>query len=128
MMECPKVTRCNISHQDSLQLFHLLVRDLSGMIATHAVSCASHSLPVGCNETRPALPDSSSHVCAATIKHWTIWLFWLDPLSYAQRGLLVNEFRDPRWQVSVSSLLLLIHFHSVLHLPLSHCKCSPLHS
>ncbi|KAK9813535.1 hypothetical protein WJX73_005597 [Symbiochloris irregularis] len=33
-----------------------------------------------------------------TIKPWTVWLFWIDPLAYAQRGILVNEFRDPRWQ------------------------------
>lgn len=23
----------------------------------------------------------------------------IDPLAYAQRGILVNEFRDQRWQV-----------------------------
>lgn len=38
-------------------------------------------------------------LCAATIKPWTVWLFWIDPLAYAQRGILVNEFRDARWQV-----------------------------
>lgn len=28
-----------------------------------------------------------------------IWFYWgLDPLSYAQKGMAVNEFRAPRWQ------------------------------
>jgi len=28
-----------------------------------------------------------------------IWFYWgCDPLSYAQKGMAVNEFRAPRWQ------------------------------
>ena len=31
--------------------------------------------------------------------HRRIWFYWgCNPLSYAQKGMAVNEFRAPRWQ------------------------------
>ncbi|KAK9861402.1 hypothetical protein WJX84_004842, partial [Apatococcus fuscideae] len=29
---------------------------------------------------------------------WWVWFAWCNPLFYAQRGLVVNEFLAPRWQ------------------------------
>ena len=27
-----------------------------------------------------------------------VWVFWINPMQYAQRAILINEFSDPRWQ------------------------------
>ncbi|KAK9788281.1 hypothetical protein WJX73_004447 [Symbiochloris irregularis] len=31
------------------------------------------------------------------IHPWVIWLFWIDPLQWGQRAVLINEFTAPRW-------------------------------
>lgn len=35
--------------------------------------------------------------CAADMPVWWSWAVWLDPFSYALRGLVCNEFSAPRW-------------------------------
>ncbi len=37
------------------------------------------------------------------MRPWTMWMFWADPLSYAQNAVAINEFNAPRWQIYVSS-------------------------
>ncbi|KAL0029477.1 hypothetical protein WJX77_010449 [Trebouxia sp. C0004] len=32
------------------------------------------------------------------IHGWWIWGYWIDPLQYGMRALLINEFTAPRWQ------------------------------
>ena len=27
-----------------------------------------------------------------------VWVFWINPMQYAQRAILINEFTDPHWQ------------------------------
>ncbi len=34
---------------------------------------------------------------AADMPVWWSWAVWLDPFSYALRGLVCNEFSAPRW-------------------------------
>lgn len=29
---------------------------------------------------------------------WVVWLYWISPMQYAQRALLINEFTAQRWQ------------------------------
>ena len=33
----------------------------------------------------------------ASVHPWVVWLYWIDPLQYAQRALIINEFTAPRW-------------------------------
>ncbi len=41
------------------------------------------------------------HMCdctaAAAIPDWWIWMYWISPLSYAVRGILVNEMNTDDW-------------------------------
>eukprot|EP00884_Botryococcus_braunii_P023385 jgi/Botrbrau1/9730/Bobra.0388s0022.1 len=32
------------------------------------------------------------------IPPWWVWMYWINPINYAQRALALNEFLDPRWQ------------------------------
>lgn len=44
---------------------------------------------------------TSLHVCCAVaqIPVWYKWVYWgVDPISYAQKAMAVNEFGAPRWQ------------------------------
>ena len=36
------------------------------------------------------IPKSSIHP-------WVVWLYWLDPLQWAQRAIIINEFTASRW-------------------------------
>ncbi|KAK9829075.1 hypothetical protein WJX72_003763 [[Myrmecia] bisecta] len=36
------------------------------------------------------------------IHPWWIWGFWINPLSYLQRAILINEFTAPRWNIPSS--------------------------
>jgi len=39
------------------------------------------------------------HVCAAKIPVWYKWVYWgVNPISYAQKGMAINEFGAARWQ------------------------------
>ena len=38
------------------------------------------------------LPEVSAIPCCR------VWVFWINPMQYAQRAILINEFTDPRWQ------------------------------
>ena len=33
----------------------------------------------------------------ASVHPWVVWLYWLDPLQYAQRAIIINEFTASRW-------------------------------
>ncbi|KAK9812481.1 hypothetical protein WJX73_003351 [Symbiochloris irregularis] len=33
-----------------------------------------------------------------SIHHWVVWLYWISPMQYAQRALMINEFTAGRWQ------------------------------
>ena len=38
-------------------------------------------------------------VGAAQIPGWWIWVYWgINPISYAQKAMAINEFGAPRWQ------------------------------
>lgn len=28
---------------------------------------------------------------------WVVWLYWIDPLQWAQRAIIINEFTASRW-------------------------------
>ncbi|KAK9916362.1 hypothetical protein WJX75_001804 [Coccomyxa subellipsoidea] len=32
------------------------------------------------------------------IPPWWIWFYWIDPISYAQKAIAINEFAAPRWK------------------------------
>ncbi|KAL0021570.1 hypothetical protein WJX77_010078 [Trebouxia sp. C0004] len=32
------------------------------------------------------------------IHPWTVWIYWMNPLQYAQKAILVNEFTGGHWQ------------------------------
>ena len=34
---------------------------------------------------------------AGNLPAWAGWLYWTNPLSYALRALVLNEFEAPRW-------------------------------
>ncbi len=34
---------------------------------------------------------------AVNLPAWAGWLYWINPLSYALRALVLNEFEAPRW-------------------------------
>ncbi|XAR61468.1 Sulfate-transporting ATPase [Bertholletia excelsa] len=42
-------------------------------------------------------------VSRSSLPTWLAWGFWLSPLSYAEIGASVNEFKAPRWQKLSSS-------------------------
>jgi hypothetical protein len=44
------------------------------------------------------LSEHYSLLCAADIKPWWVWGYWISPLSYAQNAIAVNEFTAPRWR------------------------------
>ena len=35
--------------------------------------------------------------CAESLHPWVVWLYYLNPLTYAFRALVVSEFSAPRW-------------------------------
>ena len=43
--------------------------------------------------------DACGAGCAVDMPIWWIWAYWADPLAYAVRGLVINEFSAPRWNV-----------------------------
>ena len=44
---------------------------------------------------------------------WLKWGFWVNPISYAEIGLSVNEFLAPRWQ-QVLSIFPCLECHLIL--------------
>ena len=47
-------------------------------------------LALSCSPCLP--PEVSATLCCR------VWVFWINPMQYAQRAILINEFSDPRWQ------------------------------
>ena len=33
----------------------------------------------------------------ASVHPWVVWVYWIDPLQYAQRAIIINEFTASRW-------------------------------
>lgn len=33
----------------------------------------------------------------ASVHPWVVWVYWIDPLQWAQRALIINEFTASRW-------------------------------
>ncbi len=42
-------------------------------------------------------PSTGFSIVASSIPDWLIWLYWINPLAYAIRGLSVNELTAARW-------------------------------
>ena len=36
-------------------------------------------------------------ICADSLHPWVVWLYYLNPLTYAFRAVVVSEFSAPRW-------------------------------
>lgn len=36
-------------------------------------------------------------LCAGSLHPWVVWLYYINPLTYAFRAVVVNEFLAPRW-------------------------------
>lgn len=36
--------------------------------------------------------------CAAYIRGWWIWAYWISPIAYTVRSLALNEFTTANWQ------------------------------
>ena len=48
-----------------------------------------------------AIPPYPPPLCAASIPAWYIWIYWINPLAYAIRALLVNEMNTNAWGMPV---------------------------
>ena len=46
----------------------------------------------------------------ASVHPWVVWVYWIDPLQYAQRALIINEFTASRWGALGPQLLSLRAF------------------
>ena len=46
----------------------------------------------------------------ASVHPWVVWVYWIDPLQYAQRAIIINEFTDSRWGALGPQLLALRSF------------------
>lgn len=91
--------------------------------ACTCIRCVCHVFHGRCNRVHPpnaahdkASHDTALHDTACMTQHgmtkhdmtqvhpWTIWVYWIDPLQYAQRALIINEFTDSRWGSGPGSL------------------------
>ncbi|KAK4792568.1 hypothetical protein SAY86_023003 [Trapa natans] len=83
-----------VVHQVSISLFRLLAAIVPNpsVAATYSLfSLLVIFLFGGFVIPKPSLPG------------WLKWGFWLSPLSYAEIGIMINEFLAPRWQKVSSS-------------------------
>lgn len=71
------------------------------------VASPSNALAQGINSTWATVTVALSGftIAASRIPDWWIWFYWINPLHYCLGGLVVNEFRAPRWGSTGPSLL-----------------------
>lgn len=68
----------------------------------HASNNSSDRFLAGFVQGLPSSRLASRHVHAGNLRGWWIWAYWINPLNYAMRAVVLNEFTAPRWQHPVT--------------------------